>query len=100
MSLEQHTQTYLKYIDAETQLRKQLKEVRQKLRPARKFFKETMLNENLQQLKVGEKVFSLKKQTTITINKKKIAQSNVLNSKTKDQLMKESTEEVIRIDEK
>ena len=99
-AIDKHKNIYIQHIESESTLKSQLKAIRAKLRPARKAIKKYMVENNISEMTVGGHTFTQKLGKSTKINKKVIAQSTLLDNKTKKKILDENTSTTATVVEK
>tara|TARA_B100001093_G_scaffold72728_1_gene63309 strand:+ start:3738 stop:4052 length:315 start_codon:yes stop_codon:yes gene_type:complete len=93
MDIKEAMKTFVQFEPQEKEVSTQLKQIRAKLRPAKKIIQNHLISKKISSLQVGSTLFQLKKSKSVSINKQTFMNSTVITDDKKQQFVKENTSE-------
>ena len=96
LKAKQQLQTLL---PEEDDLKAKLKSIQSRTRPLRKSIKEYMEKKQINEVRIGNKVFKLKEKDTVSFTKKSFLSSSVISTSKKAEYVKENKSRVVVVSE-
>ena len=96
LKAKQQLQTLL---PKENKLKAELKSLQSRTRPLRKLIKQYMEQNQINEVRVGNKVFKLKEKDTVSFSKKSFLNSSVISNSKKVEYVKENKSRVVVVSE-